>query len=114
MNRCITRADGEFTFAPTGNDRHISARDSADAIHDSIVHANETQAAAARIDVRRQIVESCEHREVSTGHAANCVGTGTHRDEDCSVLSLRAIATNASKISSLISERSPVSKTADW
>ena len=27
MNRCITRADGEFTFAPTGNDRHISARD---------------------------------------------------------------------------------------
>jgi hypothetical protein len=29
MNRCITRADGEFTFAPTGNDRHISARDSA-------------------------------------------------------------------------------------
>jgi hypothetical protein len=47
MNRCIARAGGEFTFAPNANDRHISARDSADAIDDSIVQAKETQAAGA-------------------------------------------------------------------
>jgi hypothetical protein len=70
MNRCIARAGGEFTFAPTANERHISARDSADAIDDSIVQAKETQAAVARIEVRCQIVEGCEHCEVPTGNAA--------------------------------------------
>jgi hypothetical protein len=76
MNRYIARAGGEFTFAPTANRRHILARDSADAVDDSVVEAKETQAAAAWTKVRCQFVESCEHREVSTGNAAIFYASG--------------------------------------
>ena len=37
----ITRANGELALAPSGHGRHALARHNADAIHNSIVEANE-------------------------------------------------------------------------